>query len=174
MMSSSVRGFRTLHPIVSASLHAFGQFFSELENGLRSPRAEEAFTPGAGVLDVDHILPEKWYAHWPLDGQTVTGEEASNALLSAFSIEKPSPRIEAINWREKMKAIGSMSEEATWMPVRPFVRWLSAQRIAQIWLHHANEWLAEAALRDLKLVAISLDDRCAVFADCHSSGRWGV
>jgi hypothetical protein len=35
--------------------------------------------------------------------------------------------------------IGSMSEEATWMPVRPFVRWLSAQRIAQIWLHHAND-----------------------------------
>lgn len=35
--------------------------------------------------------------------------------------------------------IGSMSEEATWMPVRPFVRWLSAQRIAQVWLHHAND-----------------------------------
>ncbi|MFZ3327501.1 MAG: hypothetical protein WA231_17170 [Methylocella sp.] len=35
--------------------------------------------------------------------------------------------------------IGSMSEEATWMPVRPFVRWLSAQRIAQVWLHYAND-----------------------------------
>ena len=35
--------------------------------------------------------------------------------------------------------IGSMSDEATWMPVRPFVHWLSAQKIAQVWLHHAND-----------------------------------
>jgi hypothetical protein len=62
--------------------------------------------------------------------------------------------------------IGSMSEEATWMPVRPFVRWLSAQRIAQIWLHHANdlgksfgdktrEWEMEAVV---KLSKVEGDD----------------
>ena len=44
---------------------------SELENGLRSARTEAAFAPGEVPLDVDHILPEKWYAHWPLDGRTI-------------------------------------------------------------------------------------------------------
>jgi RecA-family ATPase len=34
---------------------------------------------------------------------------------------------------------GSMSDEEAWMPIRPFVRWLTSRRIAQIWLHHAND-----------------------------------
>lgn len=34
---------------------------------------------------------------------------------------------------------GSMSEEATWIPMRPFVRELTRRHIAQIWLHHAND-----------------------------------
>jgi hypothetical protein len=35
--------------------------------------------------------------------------------------------------------IGSMSEQETWMPVRPFVRWLTSKKVAQIWLDHAND-----------------------------------
>jgi hypothetical protein len=35
--------------------------------------------------------------------------------------------------------IGSMLDEAAWMPMRPFVRWLTANHIAQVWLHHAND-----------------------------------
>jgi CHC2 zinc finger len=67
--------------------------------------------------------------------------------------------------------IGSMSEEATWMPVRPFVRWLSAQRIAQVWLHHANdlgksfgdktrEWEMEAVV---KLSKVEGDETAILF-----------
>ncbi len=67
--------------------------------------------------------------------------------------------------------IGSMSEEATWMPVRPFVRWLSAQRIAQVWLHHANdfgksfgdktrEWEMEAVI---KLSRVEGDETAVLF-----------
>jgi hypothetical protein len=67
--------------------------------------------------------------------------------------------------------IGSMSEEATWMPVRPFVRWLSAQRIAQVWLHHANdsgksfgdktrEWEMEAVI---KLSKVEGDETAVLF-----------
>jgi hypothetical protein len=67
--------------------------------------------------------------------------------------------------------IGSMSEEATWMPVRPFVRWLSAQRIAQVWLHHANdlgksfgdktrEWEMEAVV---KLSKVEGDEGAILF-----------
>jgi hypothetical protein len=83
---------------------------SELENGLRSPRAEEVFTPGIGVLDVDHILPEKWYAHWPFNGETITEEEASVALQASLSITEPNPRMMTINRREKLKAtIGNLT-----------------------------------------------------------------
>jgi hypothetical protein len=35
--------------------------------------------------------------------------------------------------------IGSVLDEAAWMPMRPFVRWLTANHIAQVWLHHAND-----------------------------------
>jgi hypothetical protein len=67
--------------------------------------------------------------------------------------------------------IGSMSEEATWMPVRPFVRWLSSRRIAQIWLHHANdlgksfgdktrEWEMEAVV---KLSKVEGDEGAILF-----------
>ena len=35
--------------------------------------------------------------------------------------------------------IGSMTDEATWMPMRPFVRELSARHIAQVWNLHAND-----------------------------------
>jgi hypothetical protein len=34
---------------------------------------------------------------------------------------------------------GSVLDEAAWIPMRPFVRWLTANHIAQVWLHHAND-----------------------------------
>jgi hypothetical protein len=39
---------------------------AEIENGMRSRRTEEAFTLPQGLLDVDHIMPDRWYEHWPL------------------------------------------------------------------------------------------------------------
>lgn len=83
---------------------------SELENGLRSARTEAPFAAGEVPLDVDHILPEKWYAHWPLDGTTVTPEEAATAAALSFGLEKPSPGVEAIITREELKAtIGNLT-----------------------------------------------------------------
>ena len=35
--------------------------------------------------------------------------------------------------------IGSMLDKSTWMPMRPFIRWLTSNHIAQVWLHHAND-----------------------------------
>jgi hypothetical protein len=34
--------------------------------------------------------------------------------------------------------IGNMAEEESWTPMKPMVRWLSAQRICQVWLHHTG------------------------------------
>src|SRR5438105_12789050 len=64
-----------------------------------------------------------------------------------------------------------MSEEATWMPMRLFVRWLSAHRIAEVWLHHANdfgksfgdktrEWEMEAVI---KLSKVEGDETAILF-----------
>jgi hypothetical protein len=58
---------------------------AEIERGLRAAsHPEEAFVGGLDSLDVDHILPQSWYAHWPLpDGSSATWEEVSEvALLS--------------------------------------------------------------------------------------------
>ena len=83
---------------------------SELENGLRSARTEAAFAPGEVPLDVDHILPEKWYAHWPLDGRTITEEEAASAAALSFGLENPTPQVQAIITREELKAtIGNLT-----------------------------------------------------------------
>jgi hypothetical protein len=82
----------------------------ELENAMRSARTEEPFVPGVGTLDVDHILPEKWYAHWPLNGETITEREAARAFLAAIGLEKPDPPTEAISRRERLKAtIGNLT-----------------------------------------------------------------
>ena len=59
---------------------------------MRSPRAEELFIPAAGTLDIDHILPDKGYEHWDLNGETVTAQEASQASRASFFGEESAPR----------------------------------------------------------------------------------
>jgi hypothetical protein len=77
---------------------------AEIENGLRSPRSEEPFIISQGTLDVDHIMPDKWYEHWPLGDPPVTAEEAAGTFLASLSGEKQSERVEAIIRRERLKA----------------------------------------------------------------------
>ena len=77
---------------------------TELENGLRTPHAEEPFVPAAGILDIDHIMPDKWYDHWPLNGEMINTVEASLARVQLFDEAQKSPRLEAIVRREDLKA----------------------------------------------------------------------
>jgi len=72
---------------------------AEIERGLRTAsHPEEAFVGGLDSLDVDHILPQSWYAHWPLpDGSSATSDEGSEvALLSRSGLP--------LNERQKMIA----------------------------------------------------------------------
>jgi hypothetical protein len=75
---------------------------AELENGLRSPRGEEPFVANEN-LDIDHILPNNWYEHWPLDGETILESEASQATFAMFPEGDIPPRIRAIRRREQLK-----------------------------------------------------------------------
>jgi hypothetical protein len=62
---------------------------AELEWGLREAvRPEEMFIGGLDQLDVDHLLPQSWYAHWQLaDGTPVSSEDASAVeLLVRFGL----------------------------------------------------------------------------------------
>lgn len=60
------------------------QLLTELEGELRNhSRTEEPEIPNLSNLDIDHIMPRSWYAHWPLaHGAPVTSSEASLALLA--------------------------------------------------------------------------------------------
>jgi hypothetical protein len=57
-----------------------------------------------GLLDVDHIMPDKWYEHWRLGGELVTAEEASATSLGVLFGQQQKPRDEAISKRERLKA----------------------------------------------------------------------
>lgn len=56
---------------------------TELEGWMRTQkRTEEPQIPELSNLDIDHILPESWYEHWPLPaGTRATAAEASAAYM---------------------------------------------------------------------------------------------
>jgi hypothetical protein len=73
----------------------------ELENELRTERTEEPVAPALGNLDIDHMLPQEWTTHWPLqDGSTVTGEEVHDAALASLMEVKLTPKQLAIEARQ--------------------------------------------------------------------------
>lgn len=85
---------------------------AELERGLRSAsRPEEAFVGGLDSLDVDHILPQSWYAHWPLpDGSSATWEEASEVELISRSGLSLNERQQTIARREAAcRSLGNLT-----------------------------------------------------------------
>jgi hypothetical protein len=83
---------------------------TDVENGLRTPYSEEPYVPSLGTLDVDHIMPDKWYDRWPLDGEFVTQQEATAAVFSWSTPENEDPKTQRIARRERLKAtIGNLT-----------------------------------------------------------------
>lgn len=56
---------------------------TEIEGWLRAQkRTEEPQIPDLSNLDIDHILPQSWFEHWPLpDGSKATGAQSSAAYI---------------------------------------------------------------------------------------------
>ncbi|ECY1738670.1 DUF262 domain-containing protein [Salmonella enterica] len=52
---------------------------TELEGELRRQvKTEEPVVPNLSSLDIDHLMPQNWFSHWPLeDGHTVTDSDAT-------------------------------------------------------------------------------------------------
>ena len=74
--------------------------FHRLETALRSEKSEERVPLDMDVLDIDHILPQSWYAHWPLAGGIViTPDDVRSAEAMRFG-EGLDLKTEAILRRE--------------------------------------------------------------------------
>lgn len=85
--------------------------FHRLETAMRSEKSEERVPLEMDALDIDHILPQNWYAHWPLaDGTTATDQEASAVAPMRFVSTEQSERVKAILAREDAVAqIGNLT-----------------------------------------------------------------
>lgn len=64
----------------------------ELENALRTERTEEPFAPSLSNLDIDHMMPQSWFEHWPLADGSYSNADEVNAIRYAPPNLTLSPR----------------------------------------------------------------------------------
>ena len=86
--------------------------FHRLEAFMRSEKTEESVPLSLDSLDIDHILPQSWSAHWPLaDGSIVSSDDARTAEeVSRFVTTGLDARMEAIIDRNKhVPLIGNLT-----------------------------------------------------------------
>lgn len=75
--------------------------FHRLETALRTARSEERVPLDLEVLDIDHVMPQSWYEHWPLpDGTLATDNEGLAASAKRFMTDGLDARTEAILQRQ--------------------------------------------------------------------------
>lgn len=75
--------------------------FHRLETAMRSEKTEERVPLAFDALDIDHILPQSWYEHWPLDdGSSVAQSEAAGVHRLRFEGGERNERTKAILARE--------------------------------------------------------------------------
>lgn len=79
---------------------------TELESQLRvTVRTEEPVAPDLSQLDVDHIMPRSWFAHWRLpDNTSATSHEASEVELLSLTGDELNPRQKMIANRQAATA----------------------------------------------------------------------
>ena len=78
---------------------------------MRSEMSEERVPLALESLDIDHVMPQSWYSHWPLpDGSTVSPDEVEAAKHMRFVSEGRDPKTEAILRRqEAIPCIGNLT-----------------------------------------------------------------
>lgn len=75
--------------------------FLSLETEIRSAKTEEPAPLSLNDVDIDHILPQSWFAHWPLaDGTHASNEEAVAAESQRLLAEPDDARVVAILARQ--------------------------------------------------------------------------
>ena len=78
---------------------------------MRSALTEERVPLSLDALDIDHILPQSWYAYWDLpDGTKVTENQAHDAILLELAGQPLEPRAAAAATRERyIPRIGNLT-----------------------------------------------------------------
>jgi uncharacterized protein with ParB-like and HNH nuclease domain len=130
---------------------------TELEAALRAGvRSEEPLAPDLSNLDIDHILPRSWYAHWGLsDGSFATREEATEVDLMVRIGDELTPRQKEIADRQShIATLGNLT-----------LLNLSVNREAQNFAFESKKTLliANTSLRlNIPLISESLWDTSAI------------
>lgn len=85
--------------------------FHRLETVMRSEKTEESVPLALDSLDIDHILPQSWYTHWPLsDNSSASLEEFEAADQMRFVTSGLDPRMEEIVNRDShVPRIGNLT-----------------------------------------------------------------
>jgi len=75
--------------------------FHRLETEIRTEKTEEPIPLALDSLDIDHILPQSWYAYWPLaDGTKVSSDEALAAAPMRYLTEGVDTKAQSILKRQ--------------------------------------------------------------------------
>lgn len=79
---------------------------TELEGELRRQvKTEEPDVPKLSSLDIDHLMPQQWFSHWPLEnGQSVTDTEASAVAQIVLAGAELTPDQELVRKRQQVIA----------------------------------------------------------------------
>jgi hypothetical protein len=92
--------------------HVMRGILTELEAQLRrEANPEEPGLPNLAQLDIDHILPKSWHAHWALqDGSQVTPEEIQEVRIRKMAGEPLSEHQELIARRSDLiQTLGNLT-----------------------------------------------------------------
>lgn len=136
---------------------------TELEGGLRlSVKSEEPELPNLSALDIDHILPRSWHAHWPLkDGSVAADSDESDIEVIVRSGGTLTPWQLLIRERhESIPTLGNLT-----------LLNLSVNRAAQHcdFAAKRDKLLANTSLRlNVPLIATSAWDEAAISARANA------
>lgn len=85
--------------------------FHRLETVMRSEKTEESVVLSLDSLDIDHIMPQSWYAYWSLmDGTLVSNDEILSADNLRFStIDLDERMLAIINRQSHVPQIGNLT-----------------------------------------------------------------
>jgi hypothetical protein len=69
------------------------------------------FIGGLDHLDVDHLLPQSWYAYWPLvDGAVVTSDEAATVeQLARYGLELTGQQKAIADRQAAVRSLGNLT-----------------------------------------------------------------
>ena len=81
----------------------------EVEKFNRGKKQEKITFSNTG-LTIEHVLPQTWFEHWPLDGQTVTEDDFNISVHAVMTEEDKEGKYHRIEGRNKMlHTIGNLT-----------------------------------------------------------------